>query len=155
MHAIVAALMVLMAAGAEPAKEAPTVDALAWMAGAWEGRDPKGLEMEEVWLAPRGGTMLGLHRDVAGGKTVSFEFIRIATEKDGVVYWASPGGRPPTPFKLSETGPRRAVFANPAHDFPKRILYWIDEAGALHARVEGDGGAGAEEWTWRRARRQP
>jgi hypothetical protein len=43
------------------------------------------------------------------------------------------------------------VFSDPAHDFPKRILYWLDEAGALHARVEGDA-AMAEEWTWTRAK---
>jgi len=151
MHATAIALLALMAG----APESASVDALAWMAGTWEGRDNQGVEMEEVWLAPKGGTMLGLHREVAGGKTASFEFLRIALEKDGVVYWASPRGRPATPFTLAETGPRRAVFANPAHDFPKRILYWIDEAGALHARIEGEGAAGAQEWTWRRASRQP
>ena len=126
---------------------APAVESLAWMSGAWQGRDADGSEMEEVWLAPKGGTLLGLHRDTAGGKTVSFEFLRIAEGPEGVVYWASPQGRPATPFKLSESGPKRAVFANPAHDFPKRILYWIDEAGAMHARIEGEG-APAMEWTW-------
>jgi uncharacterized protein DUF6265 len=134
-------------AAAEPAGPS-SMEALAWMSGTWEGRDAQGLEMEEVWLPAKGGTMLGVHRDVARGRTVSFEFLRIAAEAEGVVYWASPQGRPATPFKLSETGPRRAVFANPAHDFPKRILYWIDEGGALHARIEGDGGK-AMEWTWR------
>jgi len=139
------ALMVLLAG-------APTVESLAWMAGAWQGRDADGTEMEETWLAPKGGTLLGLHRDVAGGRTVSFEFLRIAAEAEGVVYSASPHGKPPTPFKLAEAGARRAVFANPAHDFPKRILYWIDDAGAMHARIEGDGPSGAMEWTWKRAK---
>jgi hypothetical protein len=148
MHAGILALVVILA-------EAPPtgVEALAWMAGTWEGREASGVEMEEVWLAPKGGSLLGLHRDVAGGRTVSFEFLRIAAEKEGLVYWASPAGRPATPFKLTESGPRRAVFANPAHDFPKKILYWIDEAGALHARIEGDGPGKAQEWTWRKAAR--
>jgi len=132
---------------------APAVDSLTWMAGTWQGRDTDGSEMEETWLAPKGGTLIGVHRDVAGGKTVSFEFLRIAAEPEGVVYWASPRGRcPATPFKLSESGPQRAVFANPSHDFPKRILYWIDEKGAMHARIEGDGPPGAMEWTWTRAK---
>jgi hypothetical protein len=148
MYASILALVAILA-------DAPptSVEALAWMAGTWEGREASGVEMEEVWLAPKGGSMLGLHRDVAGGRTASFEFLRIAAEKDGVVYWASPGGRPATPFKLTESGPRRAVFANPAHDFPKKILYWIDDAGALHARIEGDGPGKAQEWTWRKAAR--
>lgn len=130
----------------------PTLESLSWLSGTWQGRDARGLEMEETWLPPKGGTMLGLHRDVAGGRTVSFEFMRIAAETDGIVYWASPGGRPATAFTLAEGGGRRAVFANPAHDFPQRILYWIDEKGALHARVEGDGPEGAMEWTWTRAK---
>ena len=48
----------------------------------------------------------------------------------------------------------KAVFENPAHDFPQRILYWLDGAGALHARIEGpqDGKAVGEEWVWTRAR---
>jgi hypothetical protein len=60
-------------------------------------------------------------------------------------------GRPPTPFKLVESGERRAVFANPQHDFPKRILYWLAKDGALHARIEGDAGK-SMEWRWERAR---
>lgn len=155
MHLVVLALLAQMAGAPEAPRQPGSVETLAWMAGTWEGRDKEGLEMEEVWLAPKGGTMLGLHRDVARGRTVSFEFLRIAVEKDGVVYWASPGGRAATPFKLAETDVRRVVFANPAHDFPKRILYWIDAAGALHARIEGDGAAGAQEWIWRKASRQP
>jgi hypothetical protein len=65
----------------------------------------------------------------------------------------SPMGSPPTPFRLVEQGPSRVVFENLAHDFPQRILYWLDEAGALHARVEGTekGIARHEEWRWRRA----
>ena len=40
------------------------------------------------------------------------------------------------------------MFANPEHDFPKRIIYWMKDA-KLCARVEGDGGQG-EEWCWAR-----
>jgi hypothetical protein len=130
------------------------LSALSFMAGAWEGRDGE-LEMEELWLEAKGGVMLGLHRDVKGGRVVSFEFLRLEARADGVVYHASPGGRPPTPFTLVESGDRRAVFANPKHDFPQRILYWLDAEGSLHARVEGpqDGRTVGEEWSWRRARR--
>lgn len=28
---------------------------------------------------------------------------------------------------------------------------WLDQAGALHARIEGAGGADPEEWVWRPA----
>lgn len=46
--------------------------------------------------------------------------------------------------------PRRV--REPAHDFPTRILYWLDAEGRLHARIEGPPGTEtALEWTWRRA----
>ena len=147
--AVLVALSMTLAAGAETGV-ATDVSALAWMAGHWRGADG-GTEMEELWTAPAGGTLLGVHRDVKNGRTVSWEFLRIETTPDGIVYQASPTGRPPTPFKLVESGERRAVFANPQHDFPKRILYWLAKDGALHARIEGDAGK-SMEWRWERAR---
>jgi hypothetical protein len=110
--------------------------------------------MEEVWTAPRGGTMLALHRDVKDGRTLSFEYLRIESGPDGLVYQASPRGRPATPFPLKEAADKKVVFENPEHDFPRRILYWMDAGGALHARIEGtlQGKAASEEWTWRRAK---
>ena len=117
---------------------------LAWMTGHWSATID-GVEMEEVWLAPSAGMMPGLHRDAKGGRG-SFEFFRIAETNDGIVYFAQPNGQPPTPFALAKSGPSRAVFANPEHDFPKRIIYEL-RAGKLCARVEGDGEQ-TEEWCW-------
>ena len=44
------------------------------------------------------------------------------------------------------------MFENRQHDFPQRILYWLDAAGAMHARIEGPqggqdrvGGVGLDE----------
>ena len=47
---------------------------------------------------------------------------------------------------------RRAVFENRQHDFPQRILYWLDASGAMHARIEGPQGGKtvSEEWVWRK-----
>jgi hypothetical protein len=85
---------------------------------------------------------------------VSFEFLRIQATPEGVVYFASPRGAAPTPFKLAELGEKRVVFENRQHDFPQRILYWLDPAGTLHARIEGPQGGKtvSEEWVWTRAR---
>ena len=69
---------------------------------------------------------------------VSFEFVRIGPGDDGVVtYFASPRGAAPTLFRLVEITENKAVFADPTHDFPQRVLYWLTPDGALHARVEG------------------
>lgn len=122
------------------------LEELSWMSGHW-GATIDGVEMEELWSAPKGGMLLGMHRD-ASKKGTSFEFFRIAETKEGIVYFAQPGGQPATPFRLVESSKQRAVFANPEHDFPKRLIYWIDNA-QLCARVEGDGDA-AEQWCWSR-----
>jgi hypothetical protein len=146
---IVAALALLAGSRAGAVPPAEGVEALAWMAGAWAG-EKDGVAMEEVWTSPRGGALLGLHRDVKGGRLLSWEFLRIQATDAGVVYFASPRSAPPTPFKLVEAGDRRVVFENKAHDYPQRILYWVDAKGALHARIEGPQGGRtvSEEWVW-------
>jgi hypothetical protein len=124
----------------------PKLTDLDWMSGHWAAT-VDGMEMEELWSTPRGGLLLGMHRDISAKRT-SFEFMRIAKTADGIVYLAQPSGKPPTPFKLTESADKRVVFSNPEHDFPKRIIYWMKDA-KLCARVEGDGGKG-EEWCWSR-----
>lgn len=147
--AVTVALMAVSPLAAEP--PAPGVAGLAWLQGAWAG-EKDGVAMEETWTDPRGGALLGLHRDVKGDRMLSWEFLRIAAAEGGIFYYASPRSAPPTAFKLVETGAQRAVFENKEHDFPQRILYWLDAAGALHARIEGPQGGKtvSEEWVWTR-----
>ena len=150
----IASLLIFLAALAAPAPAADdALASLAWMAGDWMGVDG-GVEMEERWTEPRGGMMLGIHRDVKAGKAVDFEFFRVAATPEGIVYFASPRGRPAVPFKAIESKNKRVVFENKEHDFPKRIIYWAGDDGALHARIEGDPGdkETAMEWTWKRGR---
>lgn len=131
---------------------APPARALAWLAGHWSGaRD--GVVSEEHWTSPAGGALVGMHKDVRADGRVFFEFLRIVENEAGTLcYLASPGGRAPVSFCAAEVGDRRVVFENPEHDFPRRILYWLDADGALHARIEGptEAGTAAEEWVWRR-----
>lgn len=123
---------------------------LAWLAGCWEGEAG-----EECWLTPRGRTMLGINRSRANESgEAGFEYLRIVEQEDGaLVYLASPGGRcPPTPFTAVEVAPNRVAFTNPEHDFPQRIVYWLEGDGTLHARVEAesDGQIRGFELVWRR-----
>jgi len=151
MRPLVTLAFLMMAIAPARAGVATGTSSLAWMAGSWGGMKD-GVEMEEVWLPPKGGTLMALHRNVREGKTISFELLRIEEAPTGLVYLASPQGRPATPFPAVETGERRIVFENPSHDFPRRILYWLGDDGALHARIEGTikGEAASEEWSWTR-----
>ena len=127
----------------------PTLDSLSWMAGSWSGA-ARGVEMEEHWTSPKGNSMVGIHRDIGKGRTVSFEFLRIEQQDDRIVYLSMPNGRSPaTSFPLKEVTGTRVVFENPAHDFPQRIIYWKD-GNDLRARIEGtiNGKAASEEWRW-------
>lgn len=101
------------------------IESLHWLAGSWVSADPDGPRTVEHWLAPDGGTMLGINRTVAGDRTVFFEYLRIEVEDGGpLVYLASPKGRhPPTRFARVDQGPQWIAFENPTHDFPQRIEY--------------------------------
>lgn len=152
MKRIIPWLVLIAALASTLDARAETIEDLAWLAGSWAS-DSANVRIEEHWMAPLGGQMIGMHRDVARGRTVSFEFLRIASDSAGLAYLASPRGRPATRFGLQSLGRRRVVFENPTHDFPQRILYWLDPRGRLHARVEGTmrGQPAAEEWTWKRS----
>lgn len=110
---------------------------VAFISGTFRG--PSGdTEIEECWSEPRARSMLGTGRTMRGGKTVFFEFLAITRDDQGIVYTAWPKGGPSTPFRMTKSGPNEVVFENPAHDFPKRIIYRRDPGGDLVTRVEGD-----------------
>lgn len=109
---------------------------LGWIAEAWVGKKSTGSSIEERWSPPLGGAMLGLSRTVnTSGKMVAFEYLRIVEREGGLVYIAQPGGKTATEFVLSEMGASRAVFENPRHDYPKRIVYELSSEGVLTTTV--------------------
>ena len=125
----VASLALASTAGADTALPA-------WMAGSWCS-DANARRIEEVWLAPAGGMMIGMSRTVAANRRMpEFEFLRIEL-RDGVpTYLAQPQGAPPVAFKLTQSTDSSARFENRQHDFPQRIEY--RRAGdALHAEIAG------------------
>jgi hypothetical protein len=117
-----------------PAKA--TIDDLKWLEGAWVGTRSTGSTFEERWSPAKGGAMLAVSRSVnASGRMTAFEYLRIVERDGGLVYVAQPGGAAPTEFVLSELSPTRAVFDNPRHDYPKRIVYELSAEGGLTATV--------------------
>ena len=136
--AAMAALATLLAASPATTPQAPTasVQRLAWMAGCWE--NVKGeARIEEQWMRPGGGTMLGMSRTVVRGKTVQFESMRIAEEGGRLVFTAKPSGQNEASFPSIEVTDTQVVFADPEHDFPQRILYRREKDGSLYAHIQG------------------
>ena len=143
-------LLAVLAAGTAYAQAPARVASLEWMTGTWS--QTRGEEkVSESWLGPGNGLMVAANLTTRGAQRRSFEFLRIADTPEGFSYFASPGGRPPTEFKLKTRGERRVVFENATHDFPQRILYWR-EGDTLVARIEGTIGGKEKSEEWRFAR---
>ena len=136
---MVLAGLLLLTGFAGTAAANPSLD---WIAGHWCADLGDGT-VEELWLPPHGGVVLGLGRTRSSDKTTGFEYVRIV-DLDGVQsYVAQPGGRPPTAFGRTAGGERWIRFENPDHDFPQRIEY-RREGDALHAEIAGPGGDGKD-----------
>jgi hypothetical protein len=113
------------------------VQQLRWMEGCWEFTVGE-RTVEEQWMAPRGGTMMGMSRTVRGSRTVAWETVLLREDSAGSVsYHAFPSGQAAAVFPAAEVSDSHAVFANPSHDFPQRIIY-RRRADTLAARVEGE-----------------
>ena len=124
---------------------------LEFMSGSWAAKKGDTL-FEEHWTWPAGGLMLGTHRDLMDNGKTFFEFLRIEINEKGVItYLASPRGKVPTPFVYIGGTATRAVFENPDHDYPKRIIYHLEPSGWLVAGIDGGEGTKAREWRYQPA----
>ncbi len=127
--------VVTLTAVAEPGPDSSTAPTLPdWMAGHWCAAGG----IEEFWLPPDGGLMLGLNRTVVPGRPTGFEFLRIELVEAAPAYIAQPQGRLPTTFRFSDGGPHWMRFRNPQHDFPQQIEY-RRSGDRLRAEISGPG----------------
>lgn len=136
-----------------PPPPAAEIDRLAFIAGCWTLTRPNGTKIEEQWLAPAGGAMLGVSRSVRDGKLREYEFVRILPAADGKLQFvAIPSGQAESAFPVKEIGDNTVTFENPQHDFPQRILYRLVDKDTLVARIEGsiDGKARSADFPYTR-----
>src|SRR5687767_1820225 len=120
--------------------QAPTLADLSWITGDWQTAPGGRRQIEEHWTTAAGGSMMGVSRTIAGDKTVEFEYLRIEQRADGIYYVAHPKARcPGTDFKLTSASATEAVFENPQHDFPKRIIYRKTVDGLTASIDAGEG----------------
>jgi hypothetical protein len=130
-----------------------TVDRVAWLQGCW--RSTRGeTTIDEQWMAPRAGVMLGMGRTVRGSKLVEYELVLIKEHEGKLAYEAHPSGQPTATFTASTASDSSVVFENPQHDFPQRVGYRRNGADALDAWIEGqaNGKARRVDFSYQRAR---
>lgn len=114
-----------------------TLESLSWLSGCWERVDGEA-GSGEFWTPPAGTSLFGISHTVKGGKTVAFEFMQIRRSDDGAIELiAHPSGQSTTTFRLIEAPEHKAVFENPTHDFPQRVIYQLQDPDHLAAWIEG------------------
>jgi len=121
-----------------------------FMVGCWEQTRGTSVIREE-WRAVSPDFLIGTSTTTKNGVVSEFEFLRVES-KDGVVaYVAQPGGVPPTRFTLDPASSAgELVFANPQHDFPKRIVYKKISDTAVTAWIDGGEGTRKIEFPYTR-----
>src|SRR5262249_21322752 len=134
---VLVGLALLISIRARAQEQKFKLEDFAWLAGCWESKRA-GRVGEERWTTPKGGMMLGTGQTMKDGKTTEFEVMRIHEEKDGIFFTAKPSGQPEDSFKLISFKDGKAVFENPQHDFPQRVIYGRGPDGSLLARIEGE-----------------
>jgi hypothetical protein len=125
---------------AEQQTGATTADiaSLSWLAGCWasENGEPGS---GEHWMPPAGKTMLGMARTVKGGKTVAHEFMQIRPDENGRLgFFAQPSGQESAFFPLQNLTENEAIFENPDHDFPQKIIYRRQASRNLIVVISGE-----------------
>jgi hypothetical protein len=138
--AAAAAALALLATVPSGAASATTAAQRAgWLAGCWAGE--KGTtRFREIWTVASPDLVLGINVTTSPSKPAEFEYLRIESLEGRLALVPQPGGAPPTRFELStaDSTADTALFANPQHDFPKRIAYRQLEGGAsLLAWIDG------------------
>lgn len=130
--------LILIAFTALPQSSASIRDA-SWLTGCWAATH-RGAVIREHWLPPDGGTMFGVSRTVAGGKTTEHEFIVLREGARGLEYVAKPARQAEALFVSTRADAGELVFENPTHDFPTRITYQRNADGivaVVSGKVDG------------------
>jgi hypothetical protein len=138
---------------ASPQSATPRIDRVAWLQGCWISESPQ-RTIEENWMAPRGGSMIGVARTTRDGTLVEYKLVVLREQKGQLEYEAHPSGQATTVFLSTVLDDSRVVFENPQHDFPQRIGYERKGPEAVLAWIEGNTGGKPRriEFSYRRTR---
>jgi hypothetical protein len=149
--AVLAGALTVCVVGPLRSQEQPGVVRIAWLQGCWETASAQ-RTVEEQWMAPRGGSMLGVNRTVANGRLTAHELIVLREQGDRLAYEAHPSGQSVTVFLSTVVSDTLALFENPGHDFPQRVGYRRVGTDSLLAWIDGTMGGAARRVEFRFAR---
>lgn len=107
-----------------------------WMTGCWRQVEA-GRVIEEVWLPPAGGALLGVSRSLDRDSLRSWELMLVRTGPNGLVFEATPSGQPPAAFLASAVTDSSVAFENLTHDFPQLVRYARRGPDSMLAMISG------------------
>jgi hypothetical protein len=132
-------LLAVIAAWSGPARasECGSLESMTWLLGEWLAADDKNT-WHESWTAisPQTWEGRGVETSKANPGKQGMEELRLVEMGGSIFYLAKvTHNEGPIPFRLVECGDGRLVFANPAHDFPRRLEYQRQADGRLLVRI--------------------
>lgn len=131
----------------------PAIAKLGWLAGKWR-MEVQGRVIDEEWMAPAAGVMLGMARTVVRGKATEHEFMQVREGPGGALFFiAQPSGQKEAAFQIKSLTDTEVLFENTEHDFPQRIRYTHRADDTMLAAIEGvapDGTPKRIEFSYRR-----
>ena len=127
---------------------------LGWLAGCWKRVYGK-RAVEEMWMPPQAGLMLGIGRttNAAGDTLIEYEQTKIQQRGNDLVFTASPSAQATDSFTAIAVSDSSVTFENKNHDFPQRVGYTLKADGSLAAWIEGtkDGKQRHDDFPYTRA----
>ena len=125
----------------------PSLAALGWLTGPWEQRSETRVRAE-IWARASAGVFRGVGTvHAADGQPRGRESLALVVMAGEIYYLAKTSQHSvPIAFRLTEVAEGRAVFENPAHDFPRRLEYTLTDPNSLTVVVSdgADGGFSIE-----------
>jgi hypothetical protein len=140
-------LLFALTLSASPPRAQPTatIDQLAFMTGHWT-RTTDGMHVEQVFLPPAAGTMVGMQRRTRDDATLVSYFFIIQQTDDGIICrfkhfendyatYEDRNNSGPRTFTMIENSPSSATFEERTPEGSLYLRYRINEAGQLAIAV--------------------
>lgn len=148
---IAATVWVTLAVSGQDADRTGGLRELEWLAGSWYGTIDGG-HWEACYTTAEGGEIISANKEIRGGKVAMIEFERFTRDGDKIIMTPYPHGkRSSVSFTMvsHDIAEKRAVFTNPEHDFPSRIVYHRAAADNLVCEISGKPASAREPITVR------
>jgi hypothetical protein len=123
---------------------AQDLDSLDWLLGRWQtAAAPRVTEEHWTRITPDTWEGSGRTLEPSTGKVLGEESLRLVGMSGGVFYLAKVSHNElPVAFRLTRSGPGRAIFENPSHDFPRKLEYELQAPDSLSVQVSDGAGKG-------------